>query len=344
MPSTNNTFSISVVLPTYNRINRIKKCLPSFLKTNVEDVQFIIIDNNSDDGTWNYLQSVASNDKRVEIYKNPQNIGATKSIFRGYCEVRAPYVLFLSDDDLMVGDYIAKCLEIFSNHDDVSIIHHEFDLWQKSEKRYKEPYTIYPKGDDAIVRMFLLSGSYMGISLRMKSLLLHSFPLDKNVIYPQVKITNDMVKKYNMAIINDCGMIATDFGDTLEDVKKGQNRPDCMGINERLSYALESKNQLIRQKLAFALARFAIRLFLELEEADKKRAKKFIKSLSFTLNNVTPYLILHLLKIKKFNLVFNCLFRLIFKPSFLINYTWFLVFVFKEIYSKPKKFLRFIFK
>jgi glycosyltransferase involved in cell wall biosynthesis len=59
----------------------IKKCLPSFLKTKVEDVQFIIIDNNSDDGTWNYLQSVARNDKRVEIYKNSQNIGATKSIF-----------------------------------------------------------------------------------------------------------------------------------------------------------------------------------------------------------------------------------------------------------------------
>ena len=67
-----NSFSISVVLPTYNRINRIKKCLPSFLKTKIEDVQFIIIDNNSDDGTWDYLQSVALNDKRVEIYKNSQ--------------------------------------------------------------------------------------------------------------------------------------------------------------------------------------------------------------------------------------------------------------------------------
>jgi glycosyltransferase involved in cell wall biosynthesis len=344
MPSINNSFSISVVLPTYNRINRIKKCLPSFLKTKVEDVQFIIIDNNSDDGTWNYLQSVALNDKRVEIYKNPQNIGASKSIFRGYCEVRSPYALFLSDDDLMVGDYIAKCLEIFSNHDDVSVIHHEFDLWQKSENRYKEPYTIYPKGDDAIVKMFLLTGSYMGFALRMKNFLLHNFPLDKNAIYPQVKIANDMASKYNIATINDCGMIVIDFGDTLEDVKKRQNRPDSMGINERLSYAVELKNPLITQRLAFALARFAIRLFLEFEEVDTKRSKKFIKSLSFTLNNITPYLILHLFKIKKFNIAFYYLFRLILKPSFLINYTWFLLFVFKEIYSKPKRFRRFIFK
>jgi len=258
--------------------------------------------------------------------------------------VKAPYALCLSDDDLMVGDYIARCLEIFSNHDDVSIIHHEFDLWQKSENRYKEPYTIYTKGDDAFMKMFLLSGAFTGIALRMKNFLLHNYPLDKNVIYPQVKIANDMVSKYNMAIINDCGMIATEFGDKLEDVKKDQNRPDCMGINERLSYAAESKNPLIMQRLAFALARFAIRLFLEIEEVDTKGAKKFIKSLLFTLNNITPYLILHLFKIKKFNIAFYCLFHLILKPSFLINYTWFLLFVFKEIYSKPKKFSRFIFK
>ena len=57
-----------------------------------------------------------------------------------------------------------------------------------------------------------------------------------------------MVSKHNMALINDCGMIATNFGDSVEDVKKGQNRPDCMGINERLSYAVESKNPLIMAK------------------------------------------------------------------------------------------------
>lgn len=344
MPTINNPFSISVVLPTYNRVNRLKKCLPSFLKTEVKDVQFIIIDNNSDDETWDYLQSVALNDKRIEIYKNPQNIGATKSIFRGYCEVRSPYALFLSDDNLMVGDYIAKCLEIFSKYDDVSIIHHEFDLWQKSDNRFKEPYTVYPKGEDAIIRMFLVSGSYMGISLRMKHFSLQNFPLDKNVIYPQVKIANDMVSKHNMALINDCGMIATNFGDSVEDVKKGQNRPDCMGINERLSYAKESKNPLIIQRLAFALARFAVRVFLEFDHVDAKQAKKFIKSLTLTLNNVTPYLILHLFKIKKFYIAFYCLIRLTLKPSFLINYTWFLLFVIKEICSNPKRFQRFIYK
>ena len=75
MPQTNKSFSISVVIPTWNRIERLKKCLPTFLATKIKDVQFIIVDNNSDDGTWDYLKSVAIEDERVEIHRNSQNVG-----------------------------------------------------------------------------------------------------------------------------------------------------------------------------------------------------------------------------------------------------------------------------
>ena len=332
----NNSFSISVVLPTYNRINRIKKCLPSFLKTKIEDVQFIIIDNNSDDGTWDYLQSVALNDKRVEIYRNPQNIGGTKSQFRGYCEVKSPYALFLADDDLMIGDYIARCLEIFQQHDDVSIVHHFFDGWQKEKKLYNEPYTIHSKGSESILEIFLKSGSYPGISLRMKNFHLKSFPLGEGVIYPQVKIALEVASKHKAAIINDCGMVSANYGDTALNNKEIQNRPDCMGINERLSYALALKNPLLIQKLAMGLAGWGAEIFEEIEKTDTEEAKKFVKSLAFTLNNVTPYFIISLLKIKRFKHAIYSLICLIRRPSFLINYIWFFVLFLSKVLPKLK--------
>ncbi|MDC3382548.1 glycosyltransferase family 2 protein [Candidatus Pelagibacter sp.] len=331
-------------MPTYNRVERIKKCLPSFLKTKVEDVQFIIIDNNSDDGTWDYLQSVAHYDKRVELYKNSQNIGAKKSILRGYSEVRSPYVITLCDDDLMVGDYIFKCLQIFCHNEDISVIHHKFDRWQTTKNRFKDSFTIYPKGEDAIINMFLAAGVLTGLALRMKHFLLRDFSLEENIIYPQVKIVTDMASKYNVAMINDCGMIDNDFGDKIDDVEKNQNRPDCMGINERISYALELKNPLIVQRLAFGLVAYAVRMFLKFEASDVKRSKKFIKSILFTLNNITPYLILYLFKEKKFKIAFYCLLSLLLKPAFLINYIFFLLFVFKEFFSNFRRFCKFIFR
>ena len=128
-----------------------------------------------------------------------------------------------------------------------------------------------------------------------------------------------MTNNYKVAMINDSGLINADFGDSIVDVKSRQNRPDCMGINERLSYVLEIKNPLLTQKLAFRLARWAGKLFVKFEKLNTKEEIKFVKSLVFTLNNVTPYFILCLFKLKKFKIAFYCIFYLILKPSFIIN-------------------------
>jgi len=334
MVSINKSFSISVVLPTWNRVERIKKCLPTFLATKVQNVQFIIIDNNSDDGTWDYLQSVALKDKRVEIYRNSQNVGGIKSYLRAYCTVNSPYALLLGDDDLMVGDYIERCLEIFQKHDDVSIIHHLFDGWQRTQKMHKEPYTIYSKGPHAIDKIFMFSGSFPGLAIRMKNFHLKNFPLGEEVIYPQVKIALEIARKHNIAIINHCGMITCDFGDTILYNKKVQNRPNSMGVNERLSYLLTIKNPLLIQKLSISLAVWSIFMFQKIEKSDSKEAKKFVKSLVFTLNNLTPYFIINLFKIKKFKLATYSLICLMIKPSFIINYLWSLIFCVKFFLNK----------
>ena len=336
MPQVDKSFSISVVLPTWNRVNRIKKCLPTFLATKVQDVQFIIIDNNSDDGTWDYLQSVAAKDKKVETHRNSQNVGGIKSMFRAYCEVKSPYVLFLGDDDLMEGDYIARCLEIFQKHDDVSIIHHFFYGWQRTQKKHKDPYTIYSKGPESITSLFMLSGSYPGLAFRMKNYQLKNFPLGERVIYPQVKIALEIASKHNTAVIHDCGLIHSEFKDTFLENKKIQNRPDSMGVNERLSYLLSIKNPLLIQKLAMQLAGWSIEVFEEIEKSNTKEAKKFINSLLFSLNNVTPYFIILLFKIKKFKHAIFSIICLIVKPSFFINYMRFLLVIIEKILTRFK--------
>jgi len=336
MPLNNESLSISVVLPTYNRINRIKKCLPSFLATKLQDVQFIIIDNNSNDGTWDYLQFIALKDKRVEIYRNPQNIGATKSCFLGYCHVKAPYVLFLADDDLMEGDYIARCLKIFQNHNDVGVVHHFLSGWKTQKKISNKPYEIYSKGTESITSMFMISGAHSGLAFRMKNYHLKNYPLGEKVLYPQVKIALDIASKHDAAVINDCGMVSSGFNHTILENKKIQNRPDCMGINERLSYLLSIKNPLLIQKLSMSLARWAVEIFEEIEKSNNMEAKKFIKSLLFSLNAVTPYFIISLFKIKKFKHGIFSLIYLIVKPSFFINYMWFLLLIINKIFTKFK--------
>lgn len=328
---------ISIVLPTYNRRRRLERCLPSFLKTSVEKAEFIILDNCSTDDTWHYLQEVKKKDNRLRLIRHPQNIGGAKSTFRGYCEARAPYVLWLADDDLMIGDYIASCLEIFKKYPEVGVVHHFFDGWQSSPDRYENPIKIYSSGNEAVKRIFMLSGSYPGLALRMRDFSLRNFPICDNVIYPQVKISIEITSKKSLAIINDCGMVGEDFGDSIIDYKLFQSRPDDMGIGERLSYASLRGDPLLTQILALQLSGWATGLLKEFKNHDENATMLFVKALTRNLNSVSPAFIIFLLKNKEIKYFLVSIFNLLRTPIFIKNYIYFLILIFKRSAKKLTK-------
>ena len=47
---------ISVVVPVYNMVNTINETLSSILNQNYKNLELIVIDGNSNDGTYNYLK------------------------------------------------------------------------------------------------------------------------------------------------------------------------------------------------------------------------------------------------------------------------------------------------
>lgn len=58
------------VVVTHNRLEKLKKCIE---KTLSESVQIVVVDNNSTDGTKEWLDSLA--DTRIFVHRSPKNIG-----------------------------------------------------------------------------------------------------------------------------------------------------------------------------------------------------------------------------------------------------------------------------
>jgi glycosyltransferase involved in cell wall biosynthesis len=97
----------SIVIPTYNRLDLLKRALSSVWGQRREDYEVIVVDDGSTDGTREWL---LTQDKRVRaITQENSGPGAARNI--GIREARGDYVALLDSDDL----WFPWTLDIFAS-------------------------------------------------------------------------------------------------------------------------------------------------------------------------------------------------------------------------------------
>lgn len=103
---------VSILVPVYNRREFLSACLDSALSQTHRDLEIIVIDNASTDGTWDVCREYAARDRRVRIFRNPENIGPVRNWQRCFKEAQGRYGKMLFSDDLMTPDYLEKTLPL----------------------------------------------------------------------------------------------------------------------------------------------------------------------------------------------------------------------------------------
>ena len=312
---------MSVILPTYNRLSRLKECLPTFLRTKLQDVEFIIVDNCSTDGTWSYLMELASSDKRIRILQNPQNVGAVKSILRCYCEVKSPFALFLADDDKLEGDYIQLCYNIFIKHENVGMIHHFASGWKNNVVDQKDDYIIHKAGEGAQMAISLISGSYPGIAFRMNNFDLESFSLDEGAIYPQVKASFQVSKDYDLAIIKKCGIVSPDWNESIVKLYDDQKRPTDFGLNERIFYINKYTSRKVLFSFVYQTFPWLADQTIRFKNESKSSPLKILFSVSKYYFNL--FSLMHLIMRREYKFTAYYLLVLLVRPVCVLNFITF---------------------
>lgn len=66
---------ISVIMPAWNAEKTVRAAANSILAQTWRNLELLIIDDASEDGTWGVMQEIAASDKRVKIWRNPINVG-----------------------------------------------------------------------------------------------------------------------------------------------------------------------------------------------------------------------------------------------------------------------------
>ena len=116
---------ISIILPTYNGIKYINKSVSSVLEQQFTDFEFLIIDDCSTDGSWEYLQNLQ--DKRITLYRNEKNKGLFYNLNFLIKKSNSPIIKIWSQDDVMYPDCIKEVVAFHKQHAEIGFSYSDRD-------------------------------------------------------------------------------------------------------------------------------------------------------------------------------------------------------------------------
>ncbi len=83
--------TITTIIPTYKRPELLLRAIKSVQKQKWNNIDIIVRDNHSRDGTKNLVLNMKNNDSRIKYIENPWNIGAHENIRQGIKNVATDF-------------------------------------------------------------------------------------------------------------------------------------------------------------------------------------------------------------------------------------------------------------
>jgi glycosyltransferase involved in cell wall biosynthesis len=107
---------ISLIVPVYNAERYLHACVDSLLAQTLPDLQIILVDDGSTDGSPAIAQAYAKQDKRIEVYRQT-HAGQSAARNLGLSHAQGDYIAFVDADDSIDPDWCQKHLDAISGVD-----------------------------------------------------------------------------------------------------------------------------------------------------------------------------------------------------------------------------------
>ena len=110
---------LTFILPTRNRKQYVRRAVDSCLQCESDTVSpfVIVIDGESDDGTFTDLQNAYRDDTRVLLLQNSKSAGFMNTCYEGVDLVKSKWVTFMYDDDVLSPYFIKMVSELIRSDD-----------------------------------------------------------------------------------------------------------------------------------------------------------------------------------------------------------------------------------
>ena len=114
---------VSIIVLCYNQLDYTRQCVESILRnTAYANYELVIVDNNSEDGTADYLRRMEASDSRIKIVLNRKNRGFAGGNNDGIAASSGEYIVLLNNDTLVTRGWLTSMVKRFRASDTTGIV------------------------------------------------------------------------------------------------------------------------------------------------------------------------------------------------------------------------------
>ena len=103
---------LSVIVPVFNKKKYLNRCLQSVVGQSYSDLEIILVDDGSKDGSAALCDSWCITDSRIRVI-HQDNLGAIKARDVGISMAQGEFITFVDSDDWIEYDYFARLMDGF---------------------------------------------------------------------------------------------------------------------------------------------------------------------------------------------------------------------------------------
>jgi len=169
---------ISVIIPCYNSEEYLDDCYQSLTIQDCKNVEFIFIDDGSQDNTLKMLEDYSEKDSRVK-YITHENRGLKQARLSGIEIANGEFIGFLDSDDMLSPNAISDVLKVFTNNIQCDGVIYDFTYLKNKEiSHFQYSSKKWPINGKEAFSMTLPNWTISGMGVFRKNIILEVYSMD----------------------------------------------------------------------------------------------------------------------------------------------------------------------
>tara|TARA_Y100000590_G_scaffold119742_1_gene137056 strand:+ start:15595 stop:16584 length:990 start_codon:yes stop_codon:yes gene_type:complete len=202
---------VSVGVPVFNSIDNIERVLGCIQNQTYQNLEIVISDNASTDGTSEICQKFSKADKRCTYFRFDKNVGAPKNFNTTFLNSEGKFFLWLASDDEINTSYIESGVKYLINNPEIILAAPETKMVLRSSETLVCSYTGGSLGSD-LKGFRRFSESYKNLPMIWMYGIFRSEALSKTSLLKPI-IASDVAFMQEVALL---GSIETNTGQQLK--------------------------------------------------------------------------------------------------------------------------------